>query len=474
MHDLVVSGRVVTPAGILDSGWIAISGETIAAIGTGETPASKRRLDYGSAYLLPGVIDGQTHAGSQIGLPGLAPTTKAAVMGGVTTIVDMPYDHPDPVTTGAILADKIAAVGRYALCDVALYGTVTTTPDRRHIEELVVCGVCAFKISSFEAHPDRFPRIGNAATRQLLEAVAGSGLPVGLHNEDQEIVRALTARFLAEGKTGPEHHSPSRPEFAELTATANFLELGAATGSHLHIVHISVAEGFDLVAGYRARGVEATAEMCVHYLLFDADADMPRLGGLLKVNPPIRSGQKEALWKILESGGGAFVSSDHSAWPLERKQNASIFDVAAGMPGLETLLPAFFTAAAERSAPDAAARMTASLLSEKVADFFGLPGKGRLAPGYDADIAVLEPTARVHDAKANADGPGWSAYDGMRFAAAPMATFVRGRRVWDGTTVADAAGHGRFIARAGSTGRRPVAGGAQSPGVPLAPLALQR
>src|SRR5690606_30996871 len=130
-------------------------------------------------------------------------------------------------------------------------------------------------------------------------------------------------------------------------------ELGAATGSHLHIVHISAAEGFDLVAGYRARGVPATAEMCVHYLLFDAEADIPRLGGLLKVNPPIRSGQKEALWQVLEAGDAAFVSSDHSAWPLERKQNASIFDVAAGMPGLETLLPAFFTAAAARKGADA-------------------------------------------------------------------------------------------------------------------------
>jgi allantoinase len=473
MYDLVVSGRVVTPAGILEPGWIAVSGETIAAIGTGEAPGSKRRLDYGSAHLLPGIIDGQTHAGSQIGFPGLAPTTKAAVMGGVTTIVDMPYDHPDPVTTGAVLADKVAAVGKYALCDVALYGTVTTTPDPAHIKALIEGGVCAFKISSFEAHPDRFPRIGNAATHQLLEAVAGSGLPVGLHNEDQEIVRALMARFIADGKTGPEHHSPSRPEVAELTATANFLEVGASTGCHLHIVHISAAEGFDLVAGYRARGVRATAEMCVHYLLFDAETDMPRLGGLLKVNPPIRSGQREALWHILETGGAAFVSSDHSAWPLERKRNASIFDVAAGMPGLETLLPAFFTAAAERSDPDTAARMTASLLSEKVADFFGLPGKGRLAPGHDADIAVLEPTACVHDAKANADGPGWSAYDGMRFAATPVATFVRGRQVWDGRTVADAAGHGRFIARAGSTDRRAVADGVQPLAAPLEPLALE-
>ncbi|MBZ9935587.1 amidohydrolase family protein [Mesorhizobium sp. BR1-1-16] len=447
MYDLVVKGRVVAPAGIVEGGWIAVSDGLIAAIGTGAAPTASTSRDYGSAYLLPGVIDGQTHAGSQIGFAGMGPTSRAAAMGGVTTIVDMPYDDPDPVTTGALLSEKIDAVERLAVCDVALYGTVPTSPNREHIAELIAGGVCAFKISSFEAHPHRFPRIGNAATHWLLETLGGTGLPVGLHNEDQEIVRSLAATFRAEGRTSPSDHSPSRPEVAELTATANFLELGAATGSHLHIVHISIAEGFDLVRAYRDRGVNASAEMCVHYLLFDAAHDTPRLGGLLKVNPPIRSGQKDALWQVLEAGGCTFVSSDHSAWPLDRKQNASIFDVAAGMPGLETLLPAFFTGASARSGGDAAARMTADLLSDKVATFFGLPRKGKLAPGFDADIAVLDPTPGVYDSKRNADGPGWSAYDGVEFAATPAATFVRGRQVWDGAAITAPAGHGRFVAR---------------------------
>jgi len=447
MYDLVIAGRVVALNSILDNGWVAINDGVIMAIGTGTPPASRVMRDCGQDWVMPGAIDGQTHAGSQIGFAGMGPTSQAAVIGGVTTIVDMPYDHPTPVTTAAVLAEKVAAIEALSLCDVALYGTVPTAPNDADINALIAGGVCAFKISSFEAHPDRFPRIGNEATLHLLHALEDSGLPLGLHNEDQEIVTSATRQFIVAGKTGPEYHSDSRPPVAELTATANFLELGAATRSHVHIVHISVADGFDLVASYRERGVEATAEMCLHYLLFDAEEDMKRLGGLLKVNPPIRTGEIEALWGILEGGGCTFVSSDHSAWPLERKQNASIFDVAAGMPGLEVLLPGFFSAAAKRHGTTDAALMTAELLSDAPARFFGLSRKGRLAPGYDADIAVLADKPMTYNAKRNPLGPGWSAYDGMTFSVTPVATFVRGRQIWDGETVAALPGHGRFVAR---------------------------
>ncbi|SEP79454.1 allantoinase [Devosia sp. YR412] len=447
MFDLLLAGRVVTPSAILDNGWVAITGGSIAAVGTGARPQATEVRDFGTALLLPGAVDGQTHAGSQIGFAGMTMTSHAAVMGGVTTIVDMPYDHPTPVTTGAVLAEKVAAINALSVCDVALYGTVPTTPNLEHVEDLVAGGVCAFKISSFEAHPERFPRIGNSATLTLLKALEGRGLPLGLHNEDQEIVAATTKQFIAEGRNKPEDHSDSRPPVAELTATASFLELAASTEAHAHIVHISLADGFDLVADYQARGVNATAEMCVHYLLFDAAPDMARLGGLLKVNPPIRSGEVDRLWEILESGGATFVSSDHSAWPLERKTTASIFDVAAGMPGLEAMLPAFFTEAARRKGFDAASQMTAEYLCRKPAEFFGLSRKGQLAPGFDADVAVLAVEPMIYDARRNPLGPGWSAYDGQQFAVTPAATFVRGQQVWDGQFVTEANGLGRFVPR---------------------------
>lgn len=447
MYERLITGRVVSPAGILENGWIALSGGQIAGVGSGQRPEAKSVVDYGSAYLLPGAVDGQTHAGSQIGFPGIGPTTKAAVIGGVTTIVDMPYDEPDPIWNGELLAKKVAAVAQHAVCDVALYGTVPAEPNAADVRALIAGGVCAFKISSFEAHPHRFPRIGSGATRALIEMLEGTGLPLGIHNEDQEIVRRLAAEFKAAGRTKPEDHSPSRPEVAELAATATFLALGARATTPLHIVHISTPDGFDMTRRFRESGQPATAEMCVHYLHFDAATDMPRLGGKLKVNPPIRAGRREALWQVLERGECTFVSSDHSAWPIERKSGPTIFDDAAGMPGLEALLPVFFSDAADRYGADKAAEMSAEWLAERPAKFFGLGCKGQLAPGMDADIAVLQPVPGPYNSKANPDGPGWSAYDGETFAAAPVATWVRGRLAWDGTAVTAPAGSGKYVRR---------------------------
>ena len=447
MFERLITGRVVSPDGILENGWVAVSDGRVAGVGAGVRPAAGEVVDYGPAYVLPGAVDGQTHAGSQVGFPGLGPTTRAAVIGGVTTIVDMPYDEPDPIWNGELLARKAAAVAEHAVCDVALYGTVAAEPDAAAVEALVAGGVCAFKISSFEAHPHRFPRIGSGATRALIEMLEGTGLPLGLHNEDQEIVRRLAAEFKASGRTRPEDHSPSRPEVAELAATATFLALGAGVSTPLHIVHISTPDGFDMTRRFREAGQPATAEMCVHYLHFDADEAMPRLGGRLKVNPPIRAGRREALWQVLERGECAFVSSDHSAWPISRKSGPTIFDDAAGMPGLEAMLPVFFTDAAARYGADIAARMSAEWLAHRPARFFGLGRKGRLAPGMDADIAVLRPGTHVYDARANPAGPGWSAYDGETFLATPVATWVRGRLAWDGSAVTAAAGTGRYVRR---------------------------
>jgi allantoinase len=444
--DLMVKGRLAIGDAVLDNGWMALRGEHIAAIGQGEAPAAQTCLDAGNDYVLPGVIDGQTHAGSQFGFAGLERTTLSAVAGGVTTIVDMPYDQPDPVATRAILRQKVEAANAVSHCDVALYGTVAADPVLADIEALAEDGVCAFKISSFENHPTRFPRIDNGAAMVLLQALASSNLPIGLHNEDEALIRRLTQKFISEGKTAPRFHHLSRPESAELLATANFLELGRLTGAHVHIVHISMPEGFRMVRRAVEQGVRATAEMCVHYLHFDAATDIDRLGALMKVNPPIRAGHLDELWRLYGEGDYSFVSSDHSAWPLERKQAASIFDVAAGVPGLETLLPTFFSDVAKRENADAAAIACAAYLSDKPARFFGLSRKGALAPGMDADFIILKPEAWQFDATKTQDGLGWSPYNGETFAAKPVATYVRGMQVW-GDAARGKMGHGRFVAR---------------------------
>jgi allantoinase len=449
MTDLIIRGRIVTPRGMLDDGWVAVTRGKIQAVGDGPAPEAAAFHDAGDRYVIPGVVDGQTHAGSYLGLAGLEPTTRSAIAGGVTTIVDMPYDNPSPLSTPDHLTGKVDAIGRYAHADVALYATVMPGQPLDHIKALEHGGVVAFKISAFESSPTRFPRVDAALTLDLLEALAATELPVGLHNEDQEIVRSRIERARTAGLGGIAVHSQSRPPAAELASTAHFLELAAAAGAHAHIVHISHPRGFQIVDHYRQDGHRATGETCVHYFCFDPEHDGAELGARMKVNPPIRPGMIEALWDEITADRVAFVSSDHSSWPIDNKFTDSIFDAGAGVPGMETLLPAFYTAARARCVD--AIRLTVDQLCTRPARFFGLSQrKGAIVAGADADLTIFEEADVVWDSAKAEDGLRWSPYDGRRFAGRVTATFLAGRLAYDGQRVLNRPGDGRFVPR-GST-----------------------
>ncbi|MGN6820436.1 MAG: dihydroorotase [Sphingomonas sp.] len=447
-YDLVVRGTLVLPDRNLPCGWLAVAGGRIAAIGEGEAPAAAQLHDAGNDFVMPGAIDGQTHATSARGRAGFESTTRSAVAGGVTTLVDMPYDNPDPLTTIELLEAKVAAIETQSHADVALYATVAPGHGAGALVELAAAGACAIKISSMESHPVRFPRVGGNDTLDILTAAAGLKLPVGLHNEDQEIVRGSIAALKAKGLTTPEWHEPSRPVAAELAATANFLALGMATGAHVHLVHVSCPEGFAVIRAFQEMGVTATSEMPVHYLHFDAARDIARLGARMKVSPPIRPGVLPALWGVLLRDEVAFISSDHSSGPIDNKLTDSIFDAGAGIPGLETLVPSFYTDLVGKvPAPE---RTLAQYLGERPARFFGLwPKKGSLIVGADADIMVLRPGPIVFEASRTHDELNWSPYDGETFQARIAATFLRGDMVWDGSVVTGREGQGRYVRHQG-------------------------
>lgn len=449
-YDIVITGTAILPEAALENAWVAIKSGRIAAIGTGDVPDAAERFDAGEDLIIPGVIDGQTHACSYGGLPGIRSTTRSAVAGGITTIVDMPYDNPDPLNSVGKLNAKIAAIREHAHSNVALYATVMPGQSTEDIEGLIAGGVVAFKISTFESSPTRFPRISSSQTLEIFEALADTDIPLGVHNEDQDIVRSHIAAAKAAGRDGIAAHSESRPLAAELSATTQFLELGAAAGAHAHIVHLTSTRGFDIVENYLLDGYRSTGELCVHYLWLDPDVDGPALGARMKVNPPIRPGQIEALWEDVANGRVAFVSSDHSSWPVENKLTASIFEAGAGVPGLETLLPAFFTGAEIRGYD--AAMMTVEQLCERPAKFFGLwPQKGALQVGADADIAIIKAEPQTWDASKAHDALCWSPFDGREFSIRVARTYVGGRLAWDGTDIVNAPGDGEYVMRGASS-----------------------
>ena len=314
MHDTLVRGTIVTSSEVLDDGWIAIDGERIAGIGTGAAPAAKAVLDYTGQVVLPGLVDGHMHTSSAIGWPGIEGATRSAAAGGVTTCVDMPYDVPQAVTSAAVLADKIGWVERTAHVDVALYGTIAKHGGAGAIAGLAEAGVCSFKLSTYEYDAVRFPRIDHPAMLDAFAAIARTGLPVSVHNEDQELVERLTADAREAGRTDAIMHCRTRPPLAETMADNEIFEIGLATGAHVHIAHSSVARGFDIAEGFRAAGGQATGEACIQYLCM-TEEDIVRLGGRGKCNPPFRTAAEvERMWAALDAGKIAYVSPDPATW----------------------------------------------------------------------------------------------------------------------------------------------------------------
>lgn len=447
--DLVVRGRVVLPDRVLDDGYVAVEGGRIAAIGetAGGLPHARRAVEAGGAYVLPGIVDSHVHARSDPA-EGITRCTASAVAGGVTTIVDMPFDAPAAVPDLETFERKIAAVAREAVGDVALYGTIRKQGGLGEIARLAGAGACAFKLSTFESHPVRFPRIPDGEMLEAFRLAAAVGVPVAVHCENQEIIEQLTAHAEAAGDAGPLAHCRTRPPVSETEAVARVLELAHHAGAHVHIVHASVPRSFDLVERYRADGVRATAETCVQYLVLDERA-MERLGPLAKINPPLRGpADVDGLWRYLTAGRIDQVTSDHAPWSRAHKNDRSnIFKNGSGAPGVETLLPLLHDAGV------ATGRLSildlVRLLAEHPARNFHLfPRKGALAPGADADLVVFDPNASwTIRGDALHSSAGWTPYEGMTVRGRVRQTFVRGRLAYDGAEVVARPGDGEFIPR---------------------------
>ena len=445
--DRVFIGDIVTTSEILRSGYVAVRGETIAAIGIGEPPPATETIDHSRRFILPGLVDGHMHTASAIGWPGIEGSTRSAAAGGITTCVDMPYDVPQAVTSAGVLADKIGWVERTAHVDMALYGTIRKTGGVDEIAGLAEAGISAFKLSTYEYDAVRFPRIDHPTMVAAFTEIAKTGPPVAVHNEDQELVERLTGDARAAGQTHAIMHARTRPPLAETMADLEIFEIGLATGAHVHIAHSSLARGFDIAASFRAMGGKATGEACIQYLCMTED-DLVRLGGRGKCNPPFRSAAEvDLMWQRFEAGQIEYVSTDHAPWPADRKSSPDIFACGAGLTGLQSYGPLMFTLLAERGLSPT---LMATYCAERSAKLHGIyPRKGAIRLGSDCDLVVLEPGDFTFNEAEIQDRPEmrWSPYHGRALRARVAATVLRGHTIWDGTQVLAHPGTGQFIRR---------------------------
>ena len=443
--DSVLTGRVILTGAELEAGFVAISGGRIALIGQGRPPAAAERHDFGNGIILPGAVDAQVHSLSQKGAEGFAASTRAAAAGGVTTIVDMPYDEGDLICSAAAVRRKAVLADAEARVDVALYGTIRPADGASRIAEQAEAGVCGFKFSTFGTDPERFPRIPAALLRECFAAVARTGLAAGVHNEDDAYVRAAMAEVAASGITDWRAHGLSRPKLAETLAMLQIYETGAETGCPAHVVHCSVGRGYEIAESYRRQGHRATVECCIHYLTLDEENDVARLGGLAKINPPLRSrAEVETIWRHVAAGRVSMVSTDHVSWAKDRKSDPDMLKNASGVPGLEVMVPLFVKGALERGIP---LTWAARLMAENPARHFRLDHrKGGIEVGRDADLTVLVDRPARYDAAASRHSvAGWSPYDGIEMPWTVAAVWNRGAMVFDGTEVPARPGSAGFI-----------------------------
>lgn len=443
--DLIVTGRVVGTDKVREQGYVAIREGVVERVGEGTPPSARQRHDFGDAYILPGAIDAQVHSRSQAGQEDFIWSTRSAAAGGVTTIVDMPYDDGNLICTGARLSEKARQAGEQVRVDFALYGTVHPNDGPKHIAEMVAAGAAGFKFSTFGTHPERFPRIAPHMLQACFSEIARHGLIAGAHNEDDETIRATEAEILRSGITDYRAHGLARTPLAEALATVQVYEIGAATGCSSHIVHCSIGRGYELCEAYRRQGHDTTIEACIHYLVLDEENDVARLGGRAKINPPVRSrAQVDALWRHLAAGNVTVVSTDHVSWSLDRKNDPVMLNNASGVPGLEVLYSLLLKGLLQRNlSPVWAAR----LLAANPARLFRLGHKkGALEIGRDADIVVMAHDPRRYDPAASGHNfVGWSPYEGLELPYRPVATFLRGELAYDGAAVVAEPGRGRFV-----------------------------
>jgi allantoinase len=441
--DLSLVGHVVTTEIDLPRGEIRVKDGLIEAVSESPAPreSCRERLDLGDDFLIPGAVDVHVHSLSHPG-EGMAAATRSAAAGGVTTIVEMPFDAGAPVWNAERVAAKRAAAEAESLIDMVLCATIRPGGGLAEAAPMLAAGAGCFKLSTFETDPDRFPRTPDDELLAAFRFAAEQGVRVCMHAENDEIVHALLSALRSRGDRATAH-ADSHPPISETAAVAVLLELARETRAPLHLCHLSLPHSFDLVDRYREIGIPVTAETCPHYLVFE-EGDLDRLGGRVKINPPPRSDtDREGLWVMIRSGSATIVSSDHAPWPLELKKRPNIFDNASGAPGVETLVPVTISEGLRRGL---ALKDLIALLCAGPADAFGLSHiKGDLRPGADADIVALESSSYRLDEGRLHSTAGWSPYHDMLLQTRVILTVARGEVVWDGESVRGDPGRGRVL-----------------------------
>ena len=427
--DLLLRGGVVVDHNGVGERDVGVVAGRIAAVGALGGASAGETIDATGLAILPGVVDTQVHFRE----PGLTHKedletgSRAAVLGGVTAVFEMPNTNP-LTTDAASLADKIARARHRMHCDFAFWvgGTVDNVGDIPELERLPgSAGIKVFMGSSTGS-------LLVADDAGLTEVLKRTRRRAAFHAEDEP---RLNERKGLRVEGDPSSHPVWRDEEAALKATRRLVRIAREHGALVHVLHVSSAGEIDFL---RQNKDLASVEVTPHHLTMCAD-DYARLGTKLQMNPPVRdAGHREALWRGLADSVVDILGSDHAPHTLEEKAKPYP-QSPSGMTGVQTLVPVMLDHVA---AGRLSIERFVDLTSAGPARLFGMAGKGRIAAGYDADFTIVDLKRRetITDGWI-ASRCGWTPYYGKSVVGWPVGTIVRGTRVmWEGEIVAPSRG----------------------------------
>lgn len=449
VYDLVIKNGTITTATASYVADLAITGESIAAIG--QTLTGSREIDATGKLVTPGAVDVHVHLNMPIGEIHSADDwltgTRAAALGGTTAVIDFVDAKPDEPLLDA-LAKRKAEADANAVIDYGLHMTIAPWDIKKldQLQSVVDAGCPSFKL--YMAYGFRL------TDDELFLALQGvrdvGGFPV-VHAENWDVICTLIEQNLAQGNTGPEWHPRSRPAILEGEAAGRAIDIATYLDMPLYVFHVSCSQVVERIAAARAKGLPIYGETCPQYLFLtnDAYAREGILGALPVCAPPIRDqAHQDRLWEALVRNELQAVSTDHC--PFTQAEKAAGLDnfkqIPGGVPSIESRFSLLYSKGV------ATGMMTPQrwidLCCTTPARLFGMTRKGDIAVGYDADLVIFDPNAeRVLSTETLHERVDWTPYEGLTVRGWTKTTISRGELIVENGTFVGEGGRGEFLHR---------------------------
>jgi dihydropyrimidinase len=449
----VTGGAVVTPAGPLLAE-VVIEGGRIAALARpGSAPAAADRLDATGCLVLPGGVDPHCHI-----MPDVAAATRAAALGGTTTLLSFTSPGPGEGTVECVLRHREELAGGRAVVDVGLHAMCYQPDEVPGLAALRDAGVSGIKV--FLAYSELGIMWSTRGLFELMTTAARHGQVVQVHCEEGELIDGLAAAAVAAGRTGARVFAETRPPGAEAASVAQVLETAHIAGATSYLVHLSCAGALDQVRLARRRGAPRVhAEACLHHLLLDDRNYLRDDAERYLVCPPLRPpGHKEALWQALADGTLDTVGSDHC-----QERSATIGELAPdgrgyryGLAGVGARFPLLLSRGLARGLP--VERLAEVACANPARAFGHYPRKGVIAPGSDADLLIWDPGAEtIITANTFDDRTGDSVYTGERLTGSVRDVLLGGRALVRQGRFVGTGATGAFLPGQGAAGSEAAA-----------------